>query len=51
MSIALRICRAYTKKKLSSLKILSMQILQIMSENEKENAEERSDKDNVSDSL
>ena len=51
MSVALRICRAYTKKKLSSLKILSMQILKTMrkvirnnanheqnDENEEENA-------------
>jgi hypothetical protein len=30
MSVALRICRAYTKKKLSSLKILSMQISKTM---------------------
>ncbi len=51
MSVALRICRAYTKKKLSSLKILSMQIFKTMrkvirnnanheqnDENEEENA-------------
>ncbi len=30
MSVTLRICRAYTKKKLSSLKILSMQISKMM---------------------
>ncbi len=30
MSVVLRICRAYTKKKLSSLKILSMQISKTM---------------------
>ncbi len=48
MSVTLRICRAYTKKKLSSLKILSMQILRKVirnsanheqnDENEEENA-------------
>ncbi len=51
MSVTLRICRSYTKKKLSSLKILSMQILKTMrkviwnsanheqnDENEEENA-------------
>ncbi len=51
MSVTLRICHAYTKKKLSSLKILSMQILKTMrkvirnsanheqnDENEEENA-------------
>ncbi len=30
MSVAVHICHAYTKKKLSSLKILSMQILKMM---------------------
>ena len=30
MSVALRICHAYTKKKLSSLKILSTQMLKTM---------------------
>jgi len=60
MSVALRICRAYTKKKLSSLKILSTQMYDEKSdsanhkqndENEEENARERSDENNISNSL
>jgi hypothetical protein len=57
--VAVRICRAYTKKKLSSLINANVEDDEESDganheqndENEEENARERSDEDNVSDSL
>jgi len=51
MSVALRICRAHTKKKLSSLKILSMQILKTMRKVIRNNANHEQNDENEEEML
>ncbi len=60
--VAVDICRAYTKKKLSSLKVRAMHMSKMMKKsddanhkqndkNEEKKARDKSDENNVSDSL
>ncbi len=53
--VAVDICRAYTKKKLSSLKIramhMSKKVMMQNDKNEEKKARDKSDENNVSDSL